>query len=78
MTTMTISTRLSKESIVLLDKLAKKNQKTKSKIIEDSLRIYYENEIKKNIISSYSNIWEDNESRELSEIWMNDFLLSYN
>ena len=78
MTTMTISTRLSKESIVLLDKLAKKNQKTKSKIIEDSLRIYYENEIKKNIISSYSMIGEDNESRELSEIWINDFLLSYN
>jgi len=56
MATITISTRLSEESIKLLDKLARKNQKTKSKIIEDSLKIYYENEMKKNIISSYSNI----------------------
>lgn len=78
MATITISTRLSEESIKLLDKLARKNQKTKSKIIEDSLKIYYENEMKKNIISSYSNIWKDDESIELTETWVNDFLLSYN
>ncbi|MCK9272634.1 ribbon-helix-helix protein, CopG family [Candidatus Gracilibacteria bacterium] len=78
MATITISTRLSEESIKLLDKLARKNQKTKSKIIEDSLKIYYENEMKKNIISSYSNIGKDDESIELTETGVNDFLLSYN
>ncbi len=78
MTTTLISARLNNEVTNLLNQIAKKNNKSKSKIIEEAIRNYNENEIKKSIISSYKNLWKDKESLELTEIWTSDFLATYN
>lgn len=78
MSTTLISARLNNEVSNLLNQIAMKNNKSKSKIIEEAIRIYNENEIKKNIVYSYKNLWNNKESMELTEIWTQDFLLSYN
>lgn len=77
MSNITISTRLPIELIKLLNLVSKKTWKSKSKIFEEAFKMYHENEIKKNIINSYSNIAKDKEITNLSWTWLDDFLLSY-
>lgn len=77
MTTTLISARLNDEVSNLLNQIAIKNKKSKSKIIEEAIKNYNESEVKRSIVSSYKNLWKDKESLELSEMWTQDFLATY-
>ncbi len=73
----TITTTLQEKTYDYLIKESNEKKIPRNKIIEEALILYKKKQISEIIKKSYSKLWDDLESLELSEAWLEDFSLVY-
>lgn len=73
----TITTTLQEKTYDYLIKESTEKKIPRNKIIEEALILYKKKQISEMIKKSYSKLWDDLESIELAEVWLEDFNLVY-
>ncbi len=73
----TITTTLQEKTYDYLIKESSEKKIPRNKIIEEALILYKKKQISELIKKSYSKLWDDLESIELAEVWLEDFNLVY-